>query len=276
MNSADIAEWVASPGIRAKHAENGALLVHITDGHHYALNRIAARILAAIMTSPAGIAAQDLVDVLDTHFDASRQTLQRETLQCLAYLERTALIHEKNHPAFIGNETPPPLWQRGVQESQSGGCQIMLCQEPYIETLETIDSLVDHLLPQRSPTNMDWRAKKLKDYIDTAPRRLPNLGVICGLLQISLSARQARRLFKNSTGISIREYSRRSRLVFAARQLQSTEQPIKAIATDAGYQTPQGFEKGFHDMFQLTPAEFRRMWHENGVSARNEAFQATT
>lgn len=133
---------------------------------------------------------------------------------------------------------------------------------------ETFESLVERLFPPRGDSLMDWRAKKLKDSIDCAPGKVnETLGHICNQLQLSLSDRQARRLFKDSAGISMKEYARKRRLVFAAKQLQSTDEPVKAIATEAGYHTYDGFRKAFHYMFRLTPVEFRRFWQRGPVAA---------
>jgi len=145
----------------------------------------------------------------------------------------------------------------------------MIHDQRFVQRLETVDSFVAVLFPQTAEGQMDWRAKKLKDFIDTDPPkvRYTSVGDICNELELSLSARQVRRLFKESAGISINEYARKRRLVLAAKQLQSTDVPVKVIATDAGYHTQQGFARSFYDMFRLTPLEFRRMWHRGQVTA---------
>src|SRR5713226_3676388 len=141
----------------------------------------------------------------------------------------------------------------------------MIHDQRFVQRLETVDSFVAVLFPQAAEVKMDWRAKKLKDFIDADPPKVRyiSVGDICNELELSLSARQARRLFKDSAGISINEYARKRRLVLAAKQLQATDEAVKVIATDAGYHTQQGFAKGFYDLFHLTPLEFRRMWHQN-------------
>jgi methylphosphotriester-DNA--protein-cysteine methyltransferase len=141
-------------------------------------------------------------------------------------------------------------------------------KQPFVLRLETLESLVDRLFPQGVESNIEWRAKKLKNFIDNAPGEVnESLGHIYGQLQLSLSYRQARRLFKDAAGISMGDYARKRRLVFAAKQLQNPDEPIKVIATDAGYHTHHGFRKAFYDMFRLTPAEFRRFWQLRHVSA---------
>ncbi len=143
----------------------------------------------------------------------------------------------------------------------------MIYEQHSVQRLESVESLVDQLFPQAIQSNMEWRAKKLKDFIDkTCGKVHGNLSDVCKELELSLSDRQASRLFKESAGISIKEYARRRRLVFAAKQLQDTDEPIKVIATDAGYQTHQAFKKSFSDMFCISPLEFRRMWHRTQVT----------
>src|SRR5881227_4252035 len=61
------------------------------------------------------------------------------------------------------------------------------------------------------------------------------LDEICRQLDLCISARQARRLFKACTGLGIKEYAKKRRLEIAAQQLQATDEPVKAIAIDAGY-----------------------------------------
>jgi methylphosphotriester-DNA--protein-cysteine methyltransferase len=144
----------------------------------------------------------------------------------------------------------------------------MIHEQQFVQRFETAGSLANQLFQQGGARHVDWRAKKLKDFIDNAPDKIRgNLHEVCGQLQLSLSDRQARRLFKDSTGISIREYVRKRRLVLAAKQLQNTDEPVKAIATDAGYHSHHGFRKSFYSMFRLTPMEFRRMWHRSQVTA---------
>jgi methylphosphotriester-DNA--protein-cysteine methyltransferase len=140
--------------------------------------------------------------------------------------------------------------------------------QPFVLRLETLESLVDRLFPQGVKSNMEWRANKLKNLIDNAPGEVnESLGHVCSQLQLSLSDRQARRLFKEAAGISMKDYARKRRLVFAAQQLQNPDQPIKVLATNAGYHTYQGFSKAFYDMFGLAPAEFRRLWQRRHVGA---------
>lgn len=145
---------------------------------------------------------------------------------------------------------------------------LSIWKQASIQELGTLESLVGRLFPQGVESNMDWRAKKLKNYIDDVEGKVKeSLGHVCSQLQLSLSDRQARRLFKESLGISMKDYARKRRLVFGAKQLQNGDEPIKVIATDAGYHTQHGFRKAFYAMFRLTPVEFRTFWRRRHVAA---------
>jgi methylphosphotriester-DNA--protein-cysteine methyltransferase len=144
----------------------------------------------------------------------------------------------------------------------------MTSEQAFVQRLDNVESLVDQLFPEGMEGNMDGRVKKLKDRIDLDPAKAQgSLSHVCKQLELSLSDRQARRLFKDCAGISMKDYARKRRLVLAARRLQDTDDPIKAIATDTGYRSPQGFDRAFYGVFQLRPAEFRRIWHRSQVTA---------
>ena len=104
----------------------------------------------------------------------------------------------------------------------------------------------------------DWRVSKVKDFID---KQNGNVGTalhcLCGQLDIGITAAHLSRLFRQETGLGIREYSRRLRMDTAARKLESTALPIKHIAADLGYRGPADFFRQFKQQFNVTPCEFR-------------------
>lgn len=114
----------------------------------------------------------------------------------------------------------------------------------------------------------DWRVRKLRDLIDSDPARAQwRLDEVCRKLDLCISARQARRLFKACTGLGIKEYAKKKRLEAAAQQLQTTDEPVKAIAIDAGYRHVRNFTRCFLKQFHLSPINFRRIWRYKGVAA---------
>lgn len=146
----------------------------------------------------------------------------------------------------------------------------MIYRRPVIRAVASLDGFFERLLPRTipPPSVMDWRAKKLKEFIDQHQGTVRwRLGDACKQLGFPMSDRQARRLFKVSIGVGIKEYSRNRRLACAAEQLRATNAPIKAIAVDVGYQTPGHFTRSFKELFCMTPVEFRRIWRLNQAAA---------
>ena len=260
----DLDEWVTSLGARTTGAENGSLLLDIKDGKCYSLNSVAACVWVTIERNSWGISFEGIVDVLEYHFTATREELEHATRDCLADLQLQALVVERHRgggdSSLVYTSALPPSELLVLESRQKGG--------PFIQRIETFESLAARLFPEGVKSNIDWRAKKLKNFIDNAPAKVTeNLGHVCNQLELPFSDRQARRLFKSAEGISMKEYARKRRLVLAAQQLQGTNDPIKVVAADAGYHTQHGFRKAFHDMFRLSPAEFRRFWQRGHVSA---------
>jgi len=114
----------------------------------------------------------------------------------------------------------------------------------------------------------DWRVRKLRSLIDSDPAGAQwRLDEICRQLDLCISARQARRLFKACTGLGIKEYAKKRRLEIAAQQLQATDEPVKAIAIDAGYRHVRNFTRCFLKQFHLSPMNSRRIWRYKDVAA---------
>ncbi len=150
------------------------------------------------------------------------------------------------------------------------GTIVMVYKRPVIQILDTLDAFFAQLLPRKFSVSActDWRAQKLKEFIDRHSGRLAwNLDDICRELNLSMSGRQARRLFKGSTGIGIKEYAKSMRLAAAAEQLQTTNVPVKAIAADFGYKRTADFARSFKELFRVTPLEFRSVWRKSEVAA---------
>jgi len=110
------------------------------------------------------------------------------------------------------------------------------------------------------PPEMDWRARKIKEFVDRKDGGAPlSLSDVCKQLALPMSARQARRLFRNAMGVGIKEYVRKRHLAVAAEQLQATNTPIKEIASKSGYQSTQTFARRFKELFLATALEFRTL-----------------
>jgi len=147
-------------------------------------------------------------------------------------------------------------------------CENLLTYErPVIEVLEGIDAFFDRVLHRKLdvPDDVDWRARKIKEFIDGHPTQGGRkLDEVCKELELSMSGRQARRLFKLSIGVGIRDYAKSRRLSVALEQLEVTRVPVKAIAADLGFQSTRQFRRRFKEFFGLSPLEFRRVsWRKD-------------
>ena len=126
-------------------------------------------------------------------------------------------------------------------------------------------------LPQL-PAHADWRVSKVKGFIDKQNGNLGTaLDYLCRELDVGITAAHLSRLFRQETGLGIREYSRRMRMRTAARRLESTALPIKHIAADLGYRGPADFFRQFKHQFNVTPCEFRALQHSRRSSASGAA-----
>lgn len=65
------------------------------------------------------------------------------------------------------------------------------------------------------------------------------------------------RLFRALVGETVSEYVRRLRLESAAVALKNTDKTVLEIALDAGYGTHEAFTRAFHQMFDVSPTQYR-------------------
>ena len=66
------------------------------------------------------------------------------------------------------------------------------------------------------------------------------------------------RLFKKHEGMSPGHYLQHEKLRRSVRLLQTTEQPVKSIATECGFRDANYFCRAFHKAYGVTPGLFRR------------------
>lgn len=66
------------------------------------------------------------------------------------------------------------------------------------------------------------------------------------------------RIFSFMTGISLKEYIRKRKLSIAAEKLLLKKTKIIDIAFEAGYHTPESFQRAFKEMFLCNPSCFRK------------------
>jgi len=98
----------------------------------------------------------------------------------------------------------------------------MIYERPVVHSWGNLQKFLDLFSPNRihPPLSDDWRVQKLRSLIDVDPAKVQrNLDLVCKELRLCVSARQARRLFKECTGVGIKEYRMKRRLDVAAYEL---------------------------------------------------------
>ena len=146
----------------------------------------------------------------------------------------------------------------------------MSYERPVIQNCGTVRSFLKLFSAKRTHSSLseDPRVQKLKNLIDNDPLRARwNLDQVCKQLELGMSVRQTRRLFKAATGMGIKEYAKKMRLEAAAHQLRATDLPIKAIAGEAGYRHVSTFTRHFLKQFHLCPLDFRKIGRGGYVAA---------
>lgn len=74
---------------------------------------------------------------------------------------------------------------------------------------------------------------------------------------VHLSTTHLQRLFKQETGVQIRDLLTEKRLCTAAQLLATTEMEIKEVAFFVGYQHHSSFVRAFQRKFRRTPKKYR-------------------
>ena len=65
-------------------------------------------------------------------------------------------------------------------------------------------------------------------------------------------------LFKDSLGVSFKQYQLMKRIDYAKRMLEERELPVIAIGTECGFNTPAQFNRVFKEKTGVTPSQYRK------------------
>lgn len=152
----------------------------------------------------------------------------------------------------------------------------MMYERPAVRNWGSIHDFLDLFFPRTLQEEMrqvddDFRVEKLRRLIERAPVGLQwNPGEVCRQLGLHMCNREARRLFKACTGMGFKQFTRKTRLDYAAQQLKATNAPIKTVAAEVGYRHLSTFTRSFLKQFGVGPMEFRRMWYGKGIFQRHD------
>ena len=107
--------------------------------------------------------------------------------------------------------------------------------------------------------NSDSRVQKaLQVLLERSSCTLPELANCCRISSSRLS-----HLFKDRTGLSVKEYRCSSRLAVAINMLAASDMSVKEIAYHLGYRHPSSFVRAFKAHMGVSPSRYR-----NGNSAK--------
>ena len=137
----------------------------------------------------------------------------------------------------------------------------MVYESPAVQYQGAFNDVLRRLFPhpRKEQLSLDRRIMKLLHFIDSHDGSIGwDLDHACRELRLDISGAYAARLFKRCTGLGVREYSKKKRLLMAAERLTTTDIPIKAIAAEFGYQSLPHFTRRFKEQFRLSPTDFRK------------------
>jgi AraC-like DNA-binding protein len=137
----------------------------------------------------------------------------------------------------------------------------MVYESPAVQYQGPFNDVLRRLLPlpRKEQLSVDRRIMKLLHFIDSHAGSIGwGIDRACRELRLDISGAYAARLFKRCTGLGVREYAKKKRLLMAAERLTTTDVPIKAIAAEFGYHSLPHFTRRFKEQFRLSPTDFRK------------------
>lgn len=110
---------------------------------------------------------------------------------------------------------------------------------------------------EKSTVNVDSRIRLVVDYIVSHPEENLSRTQLCAMADVSEST--LRRLFKAHTKKTVYEFTKETKMLYAARRLAASGEPVSAIAYELGYESPSYFGKAFREVFGTSPKKYRKM-----------------
>jgi len=104
-------------------------------------------------------------------------------------------------------------------------------------------------------THLHPGVHRVQDWLTRHPDRKSPLGELAELA--GMSPRNLTRVFRQSTGISIKEFATRVRLELARTLLHDPTQTIEGIAHRCGFDSPRQLRRLWHEAFGTNPAAMR-------------------
>ena len=110
----------------------------------------------------------------------------------------------------------------------------------------------------RATTTLDDYTSRIRRVLEHIQAHLDHAMTPAGLAEIAcFSPFHFQRVFRALVGESVMGHIRRLRLERAAWRLKFSDEPVAAIAWDAGYEAHEAFTRAFGARFECSPSEFR-------------------
>lgn len=123
-------------------------------------------------------------------------------------------------------------------------------QAQYIQQPMPVAAERDRLTPL-----LEWLGNNLQ-----APHDLDALAK-----QALMSRRTFTRRFRESTGTTVGQWLQNQRLALAQRLLETTDQPVEQVATEAGFGSAVSLRKHFVSAFKVSPTAYRRQFSQGAA-----------
>lgn len=137
------------------------------------------------------------------------------------------------------------------------GSEVMVPALARVLAIELTRYLHQRQQPQQSTQGKlaAWQLRRITDYVESMIEPVPSVERLAQLCEIS--ARHLRRAFKESTGTTISDYVKETRLVKAKSLLVDTDLALKEIAFRLGFSSPTSFGVAFAKATGMTPKHYR-------------------
>ena len=168
---------------------------------------------------------------------------------------------------------PPWLVHLPLHSNKQAVTSQLVYRTPRITNLISISFGIAPTRPPRC--NSHPMTGAIQDYIDSTLGRVGvSMATIVRHLQLGVSAAHADRIFTRDTGMGVKDYSRRLRLLYAASRLAYTSHSIKEIAIDAGYANVQHFSRAFKNVVGITPTDFRAQHNVDYIACNRSSIDS--
>jgi len=127
----------------------------------------------------------------------------------------------------------------------------------------TVNQLIAAFFSQnliKNPDYPDWLNAFLRQLHNPKSFRLPLVDVA---KYSPYSYPHLTKVFKQLTGVTLKEYMEKTKITYVKRLLRSTKKSILEISLDVGYDSVSSLNHNFKAITSMTPTQYRKKWEGN-------------